>query len=72
MEQGVLKEIKSGITNSPIQLVPKPDETFRLVTNYKALNRVTYPDRCYVINTRDTVERLNDGIFFLSKLHLAN
>lgn len=70
-EQGVIKEMKGAITNSPIQLIPKPDNTFRLVTNFKALNRVTKPDRRYLINSRDTIERLRDGKYF-SKLDLAN
>lgn len=53
--------MKGAITNSPIQLVPKPDGTFRLVTHFKALNRVTKPDRRYLINSRETIERLRDG-----------
>lgn len=56
-EQGMTQEIKGDVTNSPIQLIPKPDATFRLVTNFKALNRVTKPDRRYLINARDMTEK---------------
>lgn len=44
-EQGIIREVNGAITNSLIHLVPKPDGMSRLVTNFKALNRVTKPYR---------------------------
>lgn len=70
-EQGVIKRVKGAITNSPIQLAAKPDGTFRFITNFRALNRLTRPDKRYLINARDTVEKIRDGRFY-SKIDLAN
>lgn len=71
LEQGVIREITTAITNSPIQLVQKPDLSFRLVSNFRALNRLTKPDRRYIINARDTIERIRNGAY-ISKLDLCN
>ncbi len=45
---------EQALTNSPIQAVPKQDGTWRLVTHFKALNKVTVPDTRYLINCSET------------------
>lgn len=49
-EQGVIKQVKRAITNWQIQLAVKPNGTYRFLTNFEALNRLTRPDKRYVIN----------------------
>ncbi len=56
----------------PIQAVPKPDGTWRLVTNFKALNKVTVPDTRYLINCSETSGDIGRDKEWLSKLDLAN
>ncbi len=56
-------------TNSPLQDVAKNDGTWRLVTNYKALNKLTDPDTRNLINCS---EACGEGREWLSKIDLAN
>lgn len=68
---GVIKEIENAATNSPLQAVPKQDQSWRLVTNFKALNKVTEPDTRYLINAKDVTNGLPKGTI-LTKIDLAN
>lgn len=68
---GVIKEIDNAVTNSPLQAVPKQDFSWRLVSNFKALNKVSVPDTRYLINARDVTNGLPKGSI-LSKIDLAN
>ncbi len=46
-QQGIITKLKPNQlvrSNSPLQAVAKNDGTWRLVTNYKALNKLTVPD----------------------------
>ncbi|MGL5687080.1 MAG: reverse transcriptase domain-containing protein, partial [Vagococcus fluvialis] len=70
-KKGVISVQENCPTNSPIQAVEKPDKTWRLVTNFKALNKVTVPDTRYLINARDATNSMNNGKI-LSKIDLAN
>lgn len=40
-QQGKIEKITNPVTNTPMQCVPKPNKTVRLVFNFKALNRLT-------------------------------
>jgi len=68
---GVIKEIENPVTNSPLQAVPKSDNSFRLVTNFKSLNKVSEPDTRYLINAKDVTNGLPKGKI-LTKIDLAN
>ncbi len=74
-DQGVIRRLgknEQALTNAPIQAVPKPDGTWRLVTNFKALNKVTVPDTRYLINCSETSGDIGRDKEWLSKLDLAN
>lgn len=71
LRKGVISIGENCPTNSPIQAICKPDRTYRLVTNFKALNKVTVPDTRYLINAKDATNCLNNGKI-LSKIDLAN
>lgn len=44
-EQGIIIKLnESAIMNAPVQAIAKPSGGWRLVTNYKTLNKVTVPD----------------------------
>lgn len=65
---GVIKEINNAVTNSP---VPKADFSWKLVSNFKALNKVSVLDTRYLINARHVTNGLPKGSI-LSKIDLAN
>lgn len=74
-EQGVIRKLRkdeSAPTNAPIQAVSKPDGSWRLVTNYKALNKVPVPDMRYLINFSKTCGDIGRDKNWLSKIDLAN
>lgn len=50
----------------------KLDGTWRLVTNYKALNKVTVPDTRYLINCSETCGNIGRDKNWLSKTDLVN
>lgn len=62
---GIISKVEYAPTNAPIQAVPKPDGTWRLVTNYKALKKVTVTDTKYLINAQDTLTSPEQGVFFV-------
>ncbi|KAL1249535.1 hypothetical protein QQF64_020540 [Cirrhinus molitorella] len=64
-EQGVLRKLgknESALSNAPIQAVLKPGmpKSWRLVTNFKALNKVTVPDTRYLINCSEACGDIDD------------
>ncbi|KAG8194805.1 hypothetical protein JTE90_017246 [Oedothorax gibbosus] len=69
MEQGVLRPSKSPWA-SPIHLVPKKDNTWRICGDFRALNKVTLPDRYPLLYIHDVVMSL-DGKKYFSKLDLV-
>lgn len=74
-EQGVIRKLgknETAVTNAPIQAVSKPDGSWRLVTNYKALNKVTVPDTRYLINCSEASGEVGREKNWLSKIDLAN
>lgn len=69
--QGVLVEENHPQDLTPIQAVPKPDGSWRLVHNLKALNDVTVKDRRKKIDDGHLLETRTGGKW-LSSLDLAN
>lgn len=53
------------------QAIAKPDGNWRLVTNYKALNKLIVPDTRYLKNTESTLTSPDQGLF-LSEIYLAS
>ncbi len=74
-QQGIITKLKPNQlvrSNSPLQAVAKNDGTWRLVTNYKALNKLTVPDTRYLINCSEACGEIGKGREWLSKIDLAN
>lgn len=65
---GVIKVIDNAVTNSPVQAVEKNDFSWRLVSNFKALNKVSVPDNRYLINARDVTNGLPKGSILSQRL----
>ncbi|GCB70404.1 hypothetical protein scyTo_0005667 [Scyliorhinus torazame] len=70
-QQGIIQKVTYALTNSSLQVVSKPDGTFRMITNYKALNKVTKKDKRYLINPQTTLEQVA-GKIYLTSIDLAN
>lgn len=68
LEQGVIRPSSSN-WSSPIHLVLKPDGTWRLVGDYRALNAITVPDRYPIPYLQDFTYILHDCTVF-SKVDL--
>ena len=51
-------EESSSAWSSPIVLVPKPDETFRLCNDFRRLNEVLVFDAYPMLRVDDLIERL--------------
>ena len=61
--QGIIKESLSPY-NSPLLLVPKKDGTWRIVTDYRCLNKDTIPDRMPMPNFDEVLSQLNGAKLF--------
>lgn len=55
--------------SSPCILVPKPDGTSRLCTDYRRVNAVTVPDSYPLPRIEDCIDRIGSAVF-VSKLDL--
>ena len=69
-DQGIIKELLSPY-NSPLLLVPKKDGTWRIVIDYKRLNKDTIPDRMPMPNFDEVLSQLN-GTKLFSALDLLS
>lgn len=58
--------------NALIQAIGKPSGGWRLVTNYKALNKVTVPDTRYLINCGEVSAYIGKEKNVLSKIDLSD
>ena len=61
--QGTIKESLSPY-NSPFLLVPKKDGTWRIVIDYRRLNKDTIPDRMPMPNFDEVLSQLNGAKLF--------
>ena len=61
--QGIIKESLFPY-NSPLLLVPKKDGTWRIVIDYRCLNKDTIPDRMPMPNFDEVLSQLNDAKLF--------
>ena len=61
--QGIIKELLSPY-NSPLLLVPKKDGTWRIVIDYRRLNKDTIPDRMPMPNFDEVLSQLNGAKLF--------
>ncbi|XP_007889123.1 uncharacterized protein LOC103177007 [Callorhinchus milii] len=70
MEQGVIKKCRSP-TNSPIFLKKKPDGSWRLLLDCKALNECTNPKQGQSISSHGSIEKLTREKYHTT-LNIAN
>lgn len=69
VEQGICRPSKSNWSN-PLHMVPKPNGEFRPTGDYRALNRITLPDRYPLPHLQDFAHHLHGKSIF-SKIDLT-
>ena len=56
-------EHNSNDWSSPCILVPKPDGTYRLCTDYRKVNAVTKPDSYPIPRIDDCIDKIGSAMF---------
>ncbi|CAI4220557.1 unnamed protein product, partial [Auanema sp. JU1783] len=70
LQQGIIEK-STSLFNSPVVLVKKKDDTYRFVTDFRALNSVTVK-QTYVIPTISDIVDLAAGSKYFSKFDLVS
>lgn len=65
LNKGIIRPSNSEFS-SPIVLVKKKDDTYRLCVNYRALNKITVKDRYSLPLIEDQIDRLAGNSYFTS------
>ncbi len=68
LDNGIIESSNSDFS-SPSMLVPKPDGTFRFVTNFKAVNAITKSDSYPIPRIEDCIDKIGRAQF-VSKFDL--
>lgn len=63
LKQNVIRKSRSSYA-APVRLIPKADGKFRLVTNYRRLNKVVVPDAYPMPRADDILSHLNGFQYF--------
>ncbi|CAF3544285.1 unnamed protein product [Rotaria sp. Silwood1] len=70
-QSGLIRQSYSNYA-APAMLVPKKDNTWRMVVDYKKLNNITIKDNHPLPNMEQTIQILGGGYKFFSKLDMKS
>ena len=71
LQSGLIRQSYSPYA-APALLIPKKDNTWRLVVDYKKLNNITIKDNHPLPNMEQTIQTLGGGYQFFSKLDMKS